>query len=152
MMTRLLQTAILGEPVGKGRPRFSVDEDTETVRVRTPKKTKKWEEHAEWILRNVWRGAPALSCPVRVVVRAVYSRPERLDRKKDPDCRLWKVGKPDIDNVVKATLDAMVNASILVDDTQVVRLEAESVYMARDGKDSARVEIEIWTVGEAPTP
>ena len=81
--------------------------------------------------KNAWQSAP-LDSVCRVDVVAVFPRPKRLMRKKDPQQRVWHSSKPDIDNVCKSALDSMVMAGILRDDTQVVILTAKSVYAAKD--------------------
>jgi|TARA_R100001463_G_scaffold68173_1_gene121644 Holliday junction resolvase RusA-like endonuclease len=68
-------------------------------------------------------------CKASIV--AVFPRPKRLLRKKDPEYRLWHGSKPDIDNVVKAVLDSLVMGGIIRDDTQVVFLNAHSVYASK---------------------
>ena len=79
------------------------------------------------------RATPMCSHGVcRVDVVAVFPRPKRLMRKKDPQHRVWHSSKPDIDNVCKSALDSMVMAGIIRDDTQVVILTAKSVYAAKD--------------------
>lgn len=141
MMT-VLHATVPGEPVGKGRPKFT------TVggfgRAYTPKKTATWEREAAKVLRAGYEFKDALAEPVAVEVDAVSSRPKRLLRKKDPDDRLWRTEKPDIDNVVKAALDALQQAGVLSDDKFVVSLRARSLYVARG--EEPHVEIRVFTM------
>lgn len=120
---------IPGAPIGKGRPRAT--KMGAHVRLYTPKKTADWERSSALILRNAWRSAP-LEGVCRVDVVAVFPRPKRLMRQKDPHHRVWHSSKPDIDNVCKSALDSMVMAGVIRDDTQVVCLSARSVYASKD--------------------
>jgi Holliday junction resolvase RusA-like endonuclease len=81
-------------------------------------------------MRQSWRRAPCEEI-VDVEIVAVFPRPKRLLRKKDPECRIWHGSKPDIDNVAKCVLDAMVMAGVIRDDSQVVSIRAVSVYASK---------------------
>jgi Holliday junction resolvase RusA-like endonuclease len=143
----LLHCVILGEPVGKGRPRLTTIGGF--ARAYTPAKTATWEANAAAALNDAWgHRAPLDSTPVRVVVLAVKGRPGSLLRKKDPEGRIWRTKKPDADNVAKALCDALVAGGVLRDDTLVVRLEVESLYARKD--EGPRVEVWIHSVSELP--
>ncbi len=129
MQTWQFECVIPGPPIGKGRPRAT--KMGNHVRLYTPKRTADWERSSALIMRNEWRSAP-LDGVCRVDVVAVFPRPKRLMRKKDPQHRVWHSSKPDIDNVCKSALDSMVMAGIIRDDTQVVILTAKSVYASKD--------------------
>jgi Holliday junction resolvase RusA-like endonuclease len=68
----------------------------------------------------------------RADIVAVFSRPKRLLRKKDPCCRIYHGSKPDIDNVAKSVLDSLVMAGVIRDDKQVVELFVRSVYASKE--------------------
>jgi len=74
----------------------------------------------------------------------IYQRPKSLFRKKDPAERIFKPTKPDIDNLAKAVLDALQDAKIIKDDSQVVGLTATKWYGAKiEDKKSERNSIKI---------
>jgi len=79
-----LTVLIAGEPIGKGRPRV-VRTRSGNVRGVTPQKTREWERYAVRVLVWWWRGRPPLVGPVKVSVKAIKSRPQRLTRKSDPE-------------------------------------------------------------------
>ncbi len=151
----LLRVTIPGDPVGKGRPRLSTRGGH--ARAYTPAKTRTWEAGAALVLRSAHRGYP-IAAPVRVVVNAVQERPKRLlprsaggsfpVRQACPLGRLWRPTKPDADNALKAVLDALVLADVIVDDVQAVEVVARSLY--GDIGETSRVEVEVVLVGEAP--
>jgi len=119
---------IPGPPIGKGRPRAT--QMGGHVRLYTPKRTADWERSAALLARNAWCRPPSDDlCRAEIV--AVFPRPKRLLRKKDPEERMWHGSKPDIDNVVKSCLDSLVMAGVIRDDVQVVSLSAESVYASK---------------------
>ena len=128
---------IPGEPQGKGRPRFS----RATGRAFTPKGTAEWERGAAFVIRSDWGRAP-IDSPVVAKVTAVFSRPGRLLRKKDPDGRMPCTKKPDVDNVVKCVLDALTMGGALRDDKVVWKVCAEKLYASKD--ESGCVEIELF--------
>ena len=119
---------IPGAPIGKGRPRATTQGGY--VKLYTPKKTADWERSSALIIRNAWMRVPSDDL-CRLEVLAVFSRPKRLLRKKDPEERIWHGSKPDIDNVCKSAMDSLVMAGVLRDDTQVVFLTARSVYASK---------------------
>lgn len=122
------ECVIPGAPIGKGRPRATTMGGH--VRLYTPKRTADWERSSAFIMKNEWRSAP-LDQVCQVSIVAVFPRPKRLLRKKDPSHRLWHSSKPDIDNVCKSVLDSLVMGGVIRDDTQVVDLNAMSVYASK---------------------
>jgi len=137
---------IPGPPIGKGRPRGTSIGGH--VRLYTPQKTADWERAAALLMRQAWRQAPCEEM-VDVEIVAVFHRPKRLLRKKDPECRIWHGSKPDIDNVEKCVLDAMVMAGVIRDDSQVVSIRAISVYASKSEGPGLHVRMRV--VGERPT-
>lgn len=130
---------IHGEPIAQGRPRACVIGGQ--ARMYTPKKSATWCAQAVEVLACHWDGAPRTE-PARVAIDAVFSRPKRLMRRKDPQERIVHSSKPDADNVAKAVLDAMKKAGVLRDDAQVHDLAVRKWYAARD--EGPRVEIAMW--------
>lgn len=131
---------IPGQPVGKGRPRFS--RAGNHVRTFTPAKTRTWEGTAAEIMMSKWPNPP-LDCPLRLDVIAVFARPKRLMRKKDPDGRVPHVSKPDVDNILKAVGDSGQMAGVYRDDSTIWWANIRKYYAAKD--EGPRVEIRlVW--------
>ena len=137
---------IPGAPIGKGRPRAT--KMGNHVRLYTPKRTADWERSSALIMKNEWPSAPMENL-FRVSIVAVFPRPKRLLRKKDPEHRLWHSSKPDIDNVCKSVLDSMVMAGVIRDDTQVVFLTARSVYASKS--EGPCVEVKLSSIDGEPS-
>ena len=143
----LFSCTIPGQPCAKGRPRVVMIKGQ--ARAYTPAKTARWESNAACLMRNNYGQAP-INHPVEVVVRSIYKRPKRLHRRKDPAGLMWKPTKPDCDNELKATLDALVLAGVITDDNLVVRATVESCFAEKDGGPRVTVTVskvvgEPWT-------
>ncbi len=143
-MNVILDTTILGEPVGQGRPR-AVRMGALGVRMHAPKKSSEWQALAAQQFAKCWPLVDSHGEPVRLVVVAVGPRakstPKRLGRG-----RMWGTAKPDLDNVVKAVADALVQASVLRDDTLVAQIQA-SKYVAAHGEGPS---VRVMLVGVEP--
>ena len=141
-----IEIKIPGEPVPKGRPRFRVSK-TGYVMTYTPQKTQKEEARIKSIFRQI-QNINIHNFPLKTVesmdIVWFFKRPQRLNRKKDPSERIPHTKKPDMDNLLKLTWDAMKDI-ILVDDSNVYKLTMEKYYVAKNG--TPRTEIKI-TWGE----
>lgn len=119
---------IIGEPVGKARPRF-----TRSGRVYTPKATKDYEKKVAqaWKINGYGKTDKAVSVEI-----AVYcSRPKSAKRR-------FPTVKPDVDNIAKIILDGL-NGVAYEDDKQVVSLSIDKVYAI----DYPFIEIEVKEIG-----
>ena len=83
----------------------------------------RWHKEAWAILRATWRGKPMQG---EVAVLLVLHPPDRRRR--------------DLDNLLKAVLDALVHAGVLQDDSQVAELHAVRREARRPGGVLVRVE------------
>ena len=111
----LLNVTVLGQPIPKARPRFSKGH------AYTPKRTKDYEKLIQANLPNI-----KIHEPIEVQITAIFKRPQRLKTKHSPSGLIPHTKRPDLDNVVKAILDALNN--ILVDDSQVYSIQAKKFY------------------------
>lgn len=139
-MAKLIRFTISGEPVGKGRPRFSTRNGY--VRTHTPKETTAYEnkvimsyrqEHEEMVFAN--------NEMIHAEIDAYFLIPKARYRfhKKTNTTDLDKLGlemlenkvrptkKPDCDNIAKIVLDAL-NGIAYYDDSQVVSLVVRKHY------------------------
>ncbi len=130
-----------GPPQGKGRPRFR--RAGNFVTTYTDQKTKSYEATIKaWAQRAISPGSP-LEGPVSVDLYIRCSIPVSTSKKRTEACLQnaeLPTKKPDIDNIIKAYLDAM-NGIIYKDDTQVVRVSAKKVYSLVPGVDVCVVKI-----------
>jgi len=125
-----------GEPIGKGRPRFS----RQTGHTYTPEKTARFEERLAWSAQSVMNRAPLFDGALDMCIHAYFSVPVSKPAKWKLDAVKGKIRptkKPDIDNIVKGVADSL-NKVVYVDDTQIVCLTAFKLY-----SDRPRIEIYI---------
>ena len=88
-------------------------------------------------------GVTPIRDPVELAVAFYLPRPKRLCRKSDPRGAIRCASKPDIDNLLKALLDALVNAGVLDDDAQLWCVSMLKFYAEIDGAPRAEVRLEI---------
>ena len=134
---------VLGEPKGKGRPRFSrVGNYTKTY---TPADTASYENlvKVEYLRQcNNARFEDGTMLDLRVI--AYYGIPKSASKKKrrqmlDKGIRPTK--KPDMDNIIKIIADSLNNIAYR-DDAQIVDTQVRKFYSERP-----RVEITIQDIG-----
>lgn len=129
---------VRGKVQGKQRPRF-----TRSGRCYTPKATADYEAAIAAAFRDQCGGFYAASEPVAVsvdVFRALpKSRPKSVAAEAD-------TARPDLDNVVKAVLDAL-NGIAYADDAQVVEIHATKHDRMRGAGEL--VQVMIWRENDA---
>ena len=127
---------IPGRPVGKGRPRLA-----RSGHVITPTKTRKWEQMARAILRIGWVGPPMpKGTPARVQIEQVEPRPKRFKGPEHEHPCPSGGQHPDVDNVVKITMDSL-NGVAWLDDHQACHLEAVKVWCKAGQPACVRVRV-----------
>lgn len=81
--------------------------------------------------------------PFRVVVAFYLRRPQRLMRKSSEPGAIPCESKPDLDNLLKSLLDAMVDGGIVRDDAALYSVSAGKYY-AEIG-EAPRAEVWLYT-------
>ena len=117
----MISITVPGDPVPKGRPRVTTRGGF--ARTYTPKKTRDYEARIRAAAVEAMAGRPPTLAPVEVEIGAYFGVPKSWpDWKK----RLFGFGesighamRPDLDNVIKAALDAL-NGVAFADDAQVM--------------------------------
>ena len=134
---------VLGEPAGKGRPRFrSVGPYVKTY---TPEKTVSYENLVKLEYRrqcNDFKFEDGVPLDLRIT--AYYSIPKSTSKKKRVLMEQFKIRsmkKPDNDNIVKVVQDAL-SLVAYHDDVQVVDCQLRKFY-----SENPRV---VVTIQEAP--
>lgn len=131
---------IMGEPKGKGRPRFCRN----TGHAITPKDTVNYEtlvkmEYTQACGEQMFPDDAMLD----MRIKAYYSIPKSASKKRHAamlsgDIRPTK--KPDMDNVIKIIADSL-NKIAYRDDTQIVDCQVRKFY-----SEKPRVEVMIQTI------
>lgn len=136
-----IRFTVLGEPKGKGRPRFN----TRTGHAMTPKDTVNYEslvrlEYAQQT--DSFRFQDDAMLDMRIL--AYYSIPQSKSKKVKAamlNNEIRPTKKPDMDNVVKIIADSL-NQVAYRDDTQIVDCQCRKFY-----SEQPRVEVIIKQIG-----
>ena len=119
---------LVGDPVGKGRPRFV----RSTGVAFTPAKTRSYEAALRYAAQEAMGDRPLFEGPVRVVLVAAFAVPKSFSKAKRIDAltgAMFPTVKPDADNLIK-NLDAL-NGVVFRDDKQVVWADIRKVYATK---------------------
>lgn len=119
---------LAGQPVGKGRPRFS----RATGHAYTPGKTRAYEQNLGYAGQQIMVGKPLLDGALKVTIEACFTVPPSWSKSKQAAALLGlhrHTTKPDIDNLIK-TLDAL-NGVVWLDDKQIVEATVRKTYGAK---------------------
>lgn len=138
-MSAKIMLRIPGDPVPKGRPRF-----TRQGRAYTPAKTKTYEDEVAMLGKAAMNGQEPLKTPIAVFVYATFPIPQSYSKKRREACLDGSerhIKRPDLDNVVKAITDGM-NGVVYDDDSQIVSIHATKVY-GTDGMVEVMVKEEL---------
>lgn len=136
-----LVVTIPGEPVAQGRGRAV--RIGAGMRVIDPAKSRSWKGVAAMFMQQARNAAGVfapMDGPLDVTVVATWATLKSAPKKNPP---VYKVSRPDGDNVLKAVLDAG-NGILWADDAMCVRLSVEKRYGAVPS-----VMVEIRTIGGA---
>ena len=120
---------VLGEPAGKGRPRFS--RQGPFVRTYTPDKTVAYEDLVKLEYHRQCKGFRFDDGqPLDMRVTAYYSIPKSVSKRKRQamlDHKVRPMKKPDNDNIVKMVQDAL-NQIAYRDDVQIVDCQLRKFF------------------------
>lgn len=141
---------VLGEPQGKGRPRFVTRYNPATQKsfgqAHTPEKTIVYENlirtEYSFQIKN-FRYPDDAMLDMRIL--AYYSIPKSASKKKRMmmlEGKIRPTKKPDMDNVMKVVADSL-NQVAYKDDTQIVDAQCRKFY-----SEEPRIEVIIRQIGE----
>lgn len=121
-----------GVPGRKERPQFARTKSG--VRTFSRPKTIAYEARLKDAGKKAWPWAPS-NQPVKLEITAVFPIAESWPKWRRALAalgKLWHVGRPDIDNVIKVVCDGL-NETIWKDDGQVCWIVAKKFYGATTG-------------------
>lgn len=135
----MIQFVIMGEPQGKGRPRFARSGHTYT-----PEKTAAYEKAAALAYKRRYQGKSfEKGVPLEMRIRAYCKVPQSASKAKRADMlsgMIRPIKTPDADNIAKIICDAL-NGVAYHDDAQIVRIAVEKYYGATGYVEVALKEI-----------
>jgi Holliday junction resolvase RusA-like endonuclease len=117
--------AITGTPVPKSRLRM-----TRRGIAYTPSATRKYEAHGRLAAQMAMEDRPPIPGPVRIVALVELPIPMSWSRTRRAAALAGDIRpttRPDLDNYLKAALDA-INTIVVADDSRVVELDARKRY------------------------
>lgn len=119
---------IYGEPVPKGRPRFSTRGKFPVAY--TPEKTKNYESDVGMMAKAAMGASEPLEGALEAFIYVTFPVPASYSKKRTEACLSGAekhTKKPDLDNVVKAVLDGMSDI-VFLSDSQITSIHATKVY------------------------
>jgi Holliday junction resolvase RusA-like endonuclease len=119
---------IYGEPVPKGRPRFSTRGKFPVAY--TPEKTKNYESDVGMMAKAAMGASEPLEGALEAFIYVTFAVPASYSKKRTEACLSGQekhTKKPDLDNVVKAVLDGMSDI-VFLSDSQITSIHATKVY------------------------
>lgn len=128
---------VQGIPVAQPRPRAR--NAGKHARVYNPGSADEWKQCVR-VTGALYQPDDPLRGPVSVVIEFVMPRPQRMRRQGSPE-HVPHTSKPDLDNMVKAVLDAMTNSGWWCDDSQVCALSAEKRYTSAGESPGASIAV-----------
>lgn len=140
---------VLGEPQGKGRPRFMTRYNSETKKsfgkARTPEKTIVYENLIKMEYNQQCNGFRfSDDAMLDMQIKAFYSIAQSKSKKMKEAMRSHEIRptkKPDADNVIKVVADSL-NQVAYRDDAQIVDTMFKKFF-----SDRPRIEVRIRSVG-----
>ena len=126
-----IEIELSGQPIGKGRPRF-----TKVGHTYTPEKTKDYERriHAAAWAEMAKHDIEMTERPVAVEIIAFMDIPKSWSKIKRLEAEYGAIShtsKPDIDNIAKIALDGL-QGTIFKSDAQVVSLKVKKTFCHPD--------------------
>ena len=119
-----LTVTVLGTPAPQGSKRHV----GRGVMVESSEKVKPWREAVKWAFSDYTHadGAPGilLTGPVRVDLVFTLIKPRSAPKTR----RTWPAKRPDLDKLIRSTLDGLTDSGVIRDDAQIVTLTAAKRY------------------------
>lgn len=140
----VLVVTVFGKPVTQGskvRTRWSVRDDN-------AERLRPWREAVKQAALGALAGADRLEGPVSVAVVFTFDRPKSAPKSRP----CWPVTRSsgDVDKLQRAIFDALTDAGVWRDDSQVIDVRARKVHVGDDGAlhiPGAMVTVQAVTAG-----
>jgi Holliday junction resolvase RusA-like endonuclease len=119
---------IYGEPVPKGRPRFSTRGKFPVAY--TPEKTKNYESDVGMMAKAAMGASEPLEGALEAFIYVTFPVPASYSKKRTETCLIGQekhTKKPDLDNVIKSVIDGM-DKIVFENDSQITSIHSTKVY------------------------
>jgi crossover junction endodeoxyribonuclease RusA len=138
---------VVVEVVGVPAPQGSKRHVGRGVMVESSKRVKPWREAVKWAVLEQHGAGEPLDGALELVITFRLPRPASHYRSganahllRDSAPR-WPATRPDVDKLQRSTLDALGEAGVWRDDSQVVRVVATKAYADRDRPAGALITV-----------
>jgi Holliday junction resolvase RusA-like endonuclease len=131
----MIEFFVPGIPVPQARPRTFFHRGLNRYCTMNPTQSENWKKEVT-ARAYPYRPKTPIDYPIRLKLEFYLPRPQKA---KDDT---WACVRPDLDNYVKGTVDALQQANFFKDDAVVVWMEAKKFYSS-DG----RVGVQITVLG-----
>lgn len=127
-------------PAPKGSYKTYQTRAGKTVFQPASRKEKPWRQAVALYGRQALAGQqpPPRGQALEARIRFRFQRPRTVTRA-------LPTVPPDLDKLVRATLDGLVDGGIITDDSQIVRLEAEKIYVPTLDAQGAAITLKEFT-------
>lgn len=132
---------VLGQPQGKGRPRFV--RTATGGRAVTPARTRAYESYISWEYTRQANVYYSARYALKMSIKAFFKVPKSTSKKQKTKMLAGEIRptkKPDMDNIIKAIADAL-NGIAYEDDKQIVECCIKKYYTEEE-----RIEVEIENI------
>lgn len=119
--------------MAKGRPRTVVRGSFATIYTDT--KTRNYEAGCKLLAKIEMGAVPPFEGPLAMTLEILLPIPPSWSKKKQAEAEsesILPIGRPDIDNFIKAIQDSL-NGVVFIDDSQIVIIMASKFYSRHPG-------------------
>jgi crossover junction endodeoxyribonuclease RusA len=135
-MGRMVDLTVYGTPAPQGSKRHV----GKGIMVESSDKVKPWREAVKAASWQAGQPIVPLEGPLNVTVVFTLLKPASAPKTK----RTWPCKRPDLDKLLRSTLDALGDSGVFRDDAQVVSVMASKVY-PREGANALEIPgARIW--------
>ena len=132
---------IPGTPMAQGRPRFSASRGIPRAYEKASSKSSKAHIQAT-ALSQLPENFERLEGAIAMRITAKFPCPKSKHRKRKPLAAQWKDNGPDVDNIAKQYMDALLSSGLIADDDrQVCSLQVVKVQVAQGEAPCVLIEI-----------
>lgn len=126
-MTALVRFKVLGVPAPQGSKRAFVVAGRAQMVESAGTKLDDWRGDVSRAAAHAWGDRDAITGPVELSITFRMPRP-----KSAPKRAVWAAKRPDLDKLLRSTLDALTQSGVIGDDSQIVRVVAAKVLATVD--------------------
>lgn len=144
----MLQFRVAGLPVAQGSMSAFVRGGRAIVTDQKGPKLKPWREAVRSTAVETVGPWQPITGPVRVVLLFALPKPSSAPKRR----RTWPTGKRsgDLDKLTRAVFDALTDAGVWGDDSQVVDVRVVKDYPEHVAQTSPGVIVRLWSVEDTP--